>query len=202
VADQLDEGWKLGVSAGTTFGRVAELNVQSVIDRESFTPTKENPNPPPLKGSTERHRSGTMVFGLGYLRSTSWYAPNYLGVGAKIVDGARTEIYPLELGWFHLAEDRRQYWGVVPNVGIRIDNPYLKINPSSNDKYSLQFTIPAEYGFEIYSPFSVFARAELFALDLPGLGTHDPVSIKGYPLYLGYGSVTAGARLDVTGIGD
>jgi hypothetical protein len=201
VPDQPDEGWKFSISGGTTFGRVAMLNPQSVITNESFVKTKENPGPPPpITGKSEQHRSGTEIFELGYLRRATKLGINYFGAEAKIVNNARTEIYPLVFGYYLLPPSRLYYFGTTINLGVRIDNPYLKVNPSSSSKYSLQFSFPWEFGWEIYPPFTFFTRAEVFALDLPGLGTNSPVSAKGYPIYLGYTSITGGIRLDLTGV--
>jgi len=201
VPDQPDEGWKFSISGGTTFGRVAQLNPQSVITNESFVKTKKDPGPPPpITGKGERHRSGTEIFELGYLRRATKFGVNYFGAEAKIVNNARTEIYPLVVGYYVLPASRLYYLGATINLGVRIDNPYLKGNPSSSSKYSLQFSFPWEFGWEIYPPFTFFTRAEVFALDLPGLGTNSPVSAKGYPIYLGYTSLTGGIRLDLTGV--
>jgi hypothetical protein len=144
VPDQLDEGWKFSISAGTTFGRVAKLKPQWVINRES-----DIPNPIKFPGDGENHRSGTEIVELGYLRSTTWRVPNYVGAGAKIVNNARTEIYPFIFGWTRLPASRLYYLSFKTDVGVRIDNPYLKGNPSSNSRYSLQFNFPLEFGWEI-----------------------------------------------------
>jgi len=207
VPDLPDEGWKFSVGAGTTFGRVAKLVPQTVIDHESDPPTTTLPpsksgkeRVPPIEGKSESHRSGTELVELGYLRTSDWWVPNYIGSGVKIVNNARTEIYPLVVGSFHLPESRLDYFGLMAEMGVRIDDPYLKVNPSSSSKYSLLFNIPAEFGWEFYPPFSFFFRADLFGLDLTGVGSKNPVSVKGYPFYLGDTSLTAGVRLDFAGV--
>lgn len=152
----------------------------------------------------QQSQVGAITLELGYVRSTEPYIPNYLGVGFLTAPGSgRTSIYPISFGYWRNPAGYKWGVGIRANLGLRIEEPNTERNHNSSRLVGGELSIPIDLMFEVYPPFALYIRYEIFSVYTRGLGD-DPgrPSLRIDSLF-GNGAVTisiVGARFDLAGI--
>jgi hypothetical protein len=177
VPDLPVEGWKFLVTWG--------------ILRGEFTHLNEDRSP---RGTRNGVTFGT--FEIGYVRSTSWWIPNYLGFGTTIAPGNRFSVYPISVGYWRPTDVRSFFYGIRLNMGVRITEPFSVENPTTHRDDTFELNVPLDLGYEIYPPVAVYLRAELLNVNFPVLPSKAVVD----SIFVGRGGVTLGLRFDLAEI--
>jgi hypothetical protein len=181
VVDAPLEGWKIMISYGEAFGKFNELN-------SDFT----------LRKSQNTFGGGSIEF--GYIRSTDWWKPNYLGFGAFTVPAIQNSLYPASIGWWTTGKSHLLWGGARVNLGSRLQEPFTQQNASSSIKANGEMSAVLDFGVEIYPPFALYARWNVYSLIIEGVG--QPATTRARSEYPGNGStaITFGLRIDLANI--
>ena len=181
MRDHKLEGLKFLGTWGTTWGPYDQLNSDGSLRH------KRNSVP-----------AGT--FELGYMRPTSTWKPNYVGVGVSIAPTDHLSVYPLSVGWWKQPEDFLTLGGRV-NFGMKILEPLTEQNNSDRQRAFFEMSVPLDIIVTIYPPLSFYVRPELVNFAFKGLaepGSFQHVTVGS--VFAGTGSLTFGFVLDLANV--
>lgn len=181
LRDHKFEGWKLMGTWGTTWGPYDQLN---------------------SNGSLRHSRNSVPagIFELGYLRPTSAWMPNYLGVGVSLAPTDHLSVYPLSVGWWKQPADFLTLGGRV-NFGMKILEPFTEQNKDDRRRAFFEMSVPLDIIVPIYPPLSFYVRPELVNFAFKGLA--EPGSFQHLTVgsvFAGTGSLTFGFTLDLANV--
>ena len=181
VGDQPLEGWKVLASVGAARGNFDKLNADGSI-------------------ATRRRTRSFSSYELGYVQSTEWYFPNYLGAGVELIHGQRTSIFPFSFGCWRTPRSRFYFGGVRMNLGVRLDERLVHDNPRDRIRSSFVANWPLEIGFTIYAPLAVYVRTELATVTLAGVTENGPAHFETETIFKGQAPFSIGIRWDLSGV--
>lgn len=156
VSPQSFEGWKFQVGYG---------NLVKVRPPQSLS----------QGGGIEAAVSAT-TYEIGYLRSTRWWIPNYLGAG-MLYSPQVISVYPISIGYwgniFRIISDafgiqnRAQVFDGMPlimgfrlNAGFQTAEPFSKFNPNSTRSVQGELSGVIDTRLQIYGPIGFYIRSE------------------------------------------
>jgi hypothetical protein len=143
------EGWKFQV----TYGNLAKLKPPAGLGQP---------------GGVDAVVS-TATFELGYVRSTDWWVPNYLGAGV-LYSSTVISVYPVSLGyWFNpyfwcrpfaFCDGNPFTIGIRMNAGFQTAEPSTQFNPSSSRSTLAEITGVMDIRYQLYGPLAFYTRLE------------------------------------------
>lgn len=112
------------------------------------------------------------TFEMGYVRSTEWWVPNYVGFGV-LYSSTLVSVYPLSVGyWFdplsllrsmgglECLEGHPVTMGIRLNAGFQTAEPSTKFNPNSSRSVLGELSGVMDVRVQVYGPVALYARLD------------------------------------------